>query len=172
MNNGEGNLGRLNAKDFTAEIEAATNAAVAPEIGVPGRPEVDMRGLGEKVLATPGEVPGAIFGGNGSGEVSGAILGETTNLATERLEEVGVESGLQIEERMRDDAEDAVSEEVGGFEHRIVAKNQEGVARAMMPEMERITAQRVYRPADLDKVYRRGVNATLAVFNRKIGDRN
>lgn len=152
MNNGEGNSGKLNARDFTAEIEAATNFELS------SRPEVSARELGGKVLATPGEKPGAIFG--------------AAETVADRTEIIGEETQLQVDERLHDDAEDAASEEIGGLEHKIVAKNQEGVARAMIPEIDKIVDQKVYRPADLERAYRHGVNATLAVFNRKIGDRN
>lgn len=58
------------------------------------------------------------------------------------------------------------------FENRIVAKNQEGVAKMVAPEVDKLVGQKSFRPSDLERLYRQGVNTTLGVFNRKIGDRN
>lgn len=90
------------------------------------------------------------------------------------LEFVGEESKLQSRERMADDAEDARNEMGEGlrFENRIVAKNQEAVAQAVVPEVDKIMSQKSFRPALLDKLYREGVGAALEVFGRRIGDRN
>lgn len=87
---------------------------------------------------------------------------------------VGDETKIQIEEHKQDDLEDAKNEAGEGlsFENRIVAKNQEGVARVIAPEVDRMMGQKRFRVSDLERLYREGVNKMLEVFNRRIGDRN
>lgn len=87
---------------------------------------------------------------------------------------VGDESKIQIKERLADDLEDARNEAGEGlsFENRIVAKNQEEVARAVAPEVDKLVGQASFRVKDLEKIYRQGVHAMLKVFNREIGERN
>ncbi len=93
---------------------------------------------------------------------------------TQAQEFVGEESKIQTRERLADDLEDARNEagEGLGFENRIVAKNQEGVARMVGPEVEKMVSQKSFRVSDLERIYRHGVNTTLGIFGRRIGDRN
>lgn len=87
---------------------------------------------------------------------------------------VGEESNLQEQERLADDREDLASETGGGlkFVDKIVTTNQEAIAQAIVPEVNKIVNRKSFRPAELMGVYQQGVNKTLGVFNRRIGDRN
>ena len=93
---------------------------------------------------------------------------------TEAEDFVGEESSQQVGERLADDREDLMTEMGQGLalENRVMAKTQEGVAKAVAPKVEQMVGQTSYRPADLMRLYRQGVNETLRVFNRRIGDRN
>ena len=51
-------------------------------------------------------------------------------------------------------------------------KGQEEVTRKVVPEVDKIINKSSFRVRELEDVYRQGVNATLGVFNRRIGDRN
>ena len=46
------------------------------------------------------------------------------------------------------------------------------MARTVTLGVDKVVAQKSFRPSDLEKLYREGVNSILKVFNRKIGDRN
>ena len=40
------------------------------------------------------------------------------------------------------------------------------------PEVEKMVSQKSFRVSDLERIYRHGVNTTLGIFGRRIGDRN
>lgn len=193
-----------NAREWTAEIEAATNAEVAAreqaeagddqetarERGREARGGQDAaRGeaelgaemarsegqdLGRKIIAS-----GNLRGGRGAERSEGG-RGAERELArderelTEAGQFVGEETSRQVGERLADDREDLMTEMGQGLalENRVMAKTQEGVAKAVAPKVEQMVGQATYRPADLMRLYRQGVNETLRVFNRRIGDRN
>lgn len=189
MNNGSQSREKVRARDLTAEIDRATDLAVP--VGVE-----DMRGQrftaaaqGERMTAVTGREKAqqmgwqVIDGGRnetvkdgGVAEVltpAGEVARDEREL-TEAQEFVGEESRIQTKERLADDLEDARNEagEGLGFENRIVAKNQEGVARVVGPEVDKLVNQKSFRVSDLERIYRHGVNTTLGIFGRRIGDRN
>lgn len=180
-----------NAREWTAEIEAATNAEVAArEQGREARDGQDAaRGeaeLGAEVARSEGQdlgrkiiASGNLRGGRGAERSEGG-RGAERELArderelTEAGQFVGEETSRQVGERLADDREDLMTEMGQGLalENRVMAKTQEGVAKAVAPKVEQMVGQTSYRPADLMRLYRQGVNETLRVFNRRIGDRN
>ncbi len=89
-------------------------------------------------------------------------------------EVVGDESRLQVAEHLADDREDLEHELGQGlkFEVKATTKGQEEVTRKVVPEVDKIINKSSFRVRELEDVYRQGVNATLGVFNRRIGDRN
>lgn len=181
---------KADARAWTAEIEAATNAEVAArERGreVMGDQEAvrDERGLGEvargegqdlgrKIIAS-----GELRSERGAERLKGGreaerVLARDEQELTEAEQFVGEETSRQVGERLADDREDLMTEMGQGLalENRVMAKTQEGVAKAVAPKVEQMVGQAIYRPADLMRLYRQGVNETLRVFNRRIGDRN
>lgn len=188
----------VNAREWTAEIEAATNAEVAArEQGREARDDQDAaRGeaeLGAEVARSEGQdlgrkiiASGNLRGGSGAERAEGgrgaerALARGERELArderelTEAGQFVGEETSRQVGERLADDREDLMTEMGQGLalENRVMAKTQEGVAKAVAPKVEQMVGQASYRPADLMRLYRQGVNETLRVFNRRIGDRN
>ena len=179
----------VNAREWTAEIEAATNAEVAArEQGRETRGGQEAaRGeaeQGAEVARSEGQDLGRkiIASGNLRGE-SGAEralargereLARDERELTEAGQFVGEETSRQVGERLADDREDLMTEMGQGLalENRVMAKTQEGVAKVVAPKVEQMVGQTSYRPADLMRLYRQGVNETLRVFNRRIGDRN
>lgn len=188
----------VNAREWTAEIEAATNAEVAArEQGretrggqEAARGEAEQgaevarsegQDLGRKIIAS-----GNLRGGSGAERAEGgrgaerALARGERELArderelTEAGQFVGEETSRQVGERLADDREDLMTEMGQGLalENRVMAKTQEGVAKVVAPKVEQMVGQTSYRPADLMRLYRQGVNETLRVFNRRIGDRN
>ena len=188
----------VNAREWTAEIEAATNAEVAArEQGREARDDQDAaRGeveLGAEVARSEGQdlgrkiiASGNLRGGSGAERAEGgrgaerALARGERELArderelTEAGQFVGEETSRQVGERLADDREDLMTEMGQGLalENRVMAKTQEGVAKVVAPKVEQMVGQTSYRPADLMRLYRQGVNETLRVFNRRIGDRN
>lgn len=193
-----------NAREWTAEIEAATNAEVAAreqaeagddqetarEQGREARGGQDAaRGeaeLGAEVARSEGQdlgrkiiASGNLRGGReaerseGGREAERALARDEREL-TEAGQFVGEETSRQVGERLADDREDLMTEMGQGLalENRVMARTQEGVAKAVAPKVEQMVGQASYRPADLMRLYRQGVNETLRVFNRRIGDRN
>ena len=137
--------------------------------------------LGRKIIAS-----GNLRGGSGAERAEGgrgaerALARGERELArderelTEAGQFVGEETSRQVGERLADDREDLMTEMGQGLalENRVMAKTQEGVAKVVAPKVEQMVGQTSYRPADLMRLYRQGVNETLRVFNRRIGDRN
>lgn len=185
----------VNAREWTAEIEAATNAEVAAreqaeagddqetarEQGREARGGQDAaRGeaeLGAEVARSEGQdlgrkiiASGNLRGGRGAERE----LARDERELTEAGQFVGEETSRQVGERLADDREDLMTEMGQGLalENRVMAKTQEGVAKVVAPKVEQMVGQTSYRPADLMRLYRQGVNETLRVFNRRIGDRN
>lgn len=187
-----------NAREWTAEIEAATNAEVAArEQGREARDGQDAaRGeteLGAEVARSEGQdlgrkiiASGNLRGGSGAERAKGgrgaerALARDERELVrderelTEAGQFVGEETSRQVGERLADDREDLMTEMGQGLalENRVMAKTQEGVAKVVAPKVEQMVGRANYRPADLMRLYRQGVNETLRVFNRRIGDRN
>ena len=129
------------------------------------------QGLGRKVIASGA----AERGQKGKGErEAGRELKRDEQELTEAEDFVGEESSQQVGERLADDREDLMTEMGQGLalENRVMAKTQEGVAKVVAPKVEQMVGRANYRPADLMRLYRQGVNETLRVFNRRIGDRN
>lgn len=87
---------------------------------------------------------------------------------------VGEGTALQIDERKNDDYDDLMTEEGRGLklENKVLAKTQEKIAAEVMPVVEKIVGQPVYRPADLDEAYRHWSRDALLTLNRVLGDRN
>lgn len=187
----------VNAREWTAEIEAATNAEVAArEQAEAGDGQETARGeveLGAEVARSEGQdlgrkiiASGNLRGGSGAQRSEGGRKAERAlargerELArderelTEAGQFVGEETSRQVGERLADDREDLMTEMGQGLalENRVMAKTQEGVAKVVAPKVEQMVGQTIYRPADLMRLYRQGVNETLRVFNRRIGDRN
>ena len=176
---------KADAREWTAEIEAATNVEVAArERAEAGNGEEAVRGqAGAEVARAEGRGRGrkVIAGGatergrKGKGErEAGWELKRDEQELTEAEDFVGEESSQQVGERLADDREDLMTEMGQGLalENRVMAKTQEGVAKVVAPKVEQMVGQASYRPADLMRLYRQGVNETLRVFNRRIGDRN
>lgn len=187
----------VNAREWTAEIEVATNAEVAArEQAEAGDGQDAARGeaeLGAEVARSEGQdlgrkiiASGNLRGGSGAERAEGgrgaerALARGERELArderelTEAGQFVGEETSRQVGERLADDREDLMTEMGQGLalENRVMAKTQEGVAKVVAPKVEQMVGQTSYRPADLMRLYRQGVNETLRVFNRRIGDRN
>ena len=181
----------VNAREWTAEIEAATNAEVAArEQGREVRDGQDAArgeaGLGAEVARSEGQdlgrkiiASGNLRGGReaerlGGGREAERALARDERELTEAGQFVGEETSRQVGERLADDREDLMTEMGQGLalENRVMAKTQEGVAKVVAPKVEQMVGQTSYRPADLMRLYRQGVNETLRVFNRRIGDRN
>lgn len=181
----------VNAREWTAEIEAATNAeVVAREQGREARGGQEAaRGeteLGAEVARSEGQdlgrkiiASGNLRGGReaerlGGGREAERALARDERELTEAGQFVGEETSRQVGERLADDREDLMTEMGQGLalENRVMAKTQEGVAKVVAPKVEQMVGQASYRPADLMRLYRQGVNETLGVFNRRIGDRN
>ena len=191
---------KADARAWTAEIEAATNAEVAArEQGrEAGGDQETARGeavlgvevarsegkdLGRKIIASgelrsgrraerlkDGRRAERLEGGRGAERV----LARDEQELTKAEQFVGEETSRQVGERLADDREDLMTEMGQGLalENRVMARTQEGVAKAVAPKVEQMVGQASYRPADLMRLYRQGVNETLRVFNRRIGDRN
>ena len=194
----------VNAREWTAEIEAATNAEVVAREQAEAGDDQEMAreqgreakggqeaargeaGLGAEVARSEGQDLGRkiIASGNlrGGREVEQSEGGRKAERALARDERelteagqfVGEETSRQVGERLADDREDLMTEMGQGLalENRVMAKTQEGVAKVVAPKVEQMVGQASYRPADLMRLYRQGVNETLRVFNRRIGDRN
>lgn len=162
MDNGRGGRA-MSAKELTAEIERETNAEVEDFVVENTETDVnrsEMQETGRRILT-------------GEQVASSEIVRDEAELERP-LEFVGEESAIQRQERLADDAEDLVSENGDGlgFVDKIVATNQEAIARAIVPEVNKIINRKSFRPAELLSLYRQGTNKTLGVFNRKIGGRN
>lgn len=170
MNNGSQGREKVRARDLTAEIDRVTDLAVPAGAEDMGRQEA-MSAMQAEAEARSTEQP------VGFGKEILSAVGEVARderELTQAQEFVGEESKIQTRERLADDLEDARNEagEGLGFENRIVAKNQEGVARMVAPEVDKLVNQKSFRVSDLERIYRHGVNATLGIFGRRIGDRN
>lgn len=170
MNNGSQGREKVRARDLTAEIDRVTDLAVPAGAEDMGRQEA-MSAMQAEAEARSTEQP------VGFGKEILSAVGEVARderELTQAQEFVGEESKIQTRERLADDLEDARNEagEGLGFENRIVAKNQEGVARMVGPEVEKMVSQKSFRVSDLERIYRHGVNTTLGIFGRRIGDRN
>ena len=170
MNNGSQSREKVRARDLTAEIDRATDLAVPVGVEDTRRQEA-MSAMQAEAEARSTEQP------VGFGKEILSAVGEVARderELTQAQEFVGEESKIQTRERLADDLEDARNEagEGLGFENRIVAKNQEGVARMVGPEVEKMVSQKSFRVSDLERIYRHGVNTTLGIFGRRIGDRN
>lgn len=191
-NNGQSRE-RVRASDWDKEINQATDLAVteglakaagaeglrdeqqARENVITGREKAQRMGWrvidggrkGEQAAVRAAETKAELL--TAAGEIA---RDETELVRPERF--VGDESKIQIDEHKRDDAEDARNEAGMGptFENRIVAKNQEGVAKAVTPEVDKLAGQKSFQVSDLVDLYRKAVNKMLGVFNRRIGDRN
>lgn len=182
---------KADARAWTAEIEAATNAEVAAREqgrGAGGDQETargeavlgvevarsEGKDLGRKIIAS-----GELRSGRRAERLEGGreaerVLARDEQELTEAEQFVGEETSRQVGERLADDREDLMTEMGQGLalENRVMARTQEGVAKAVAPKVEQMVGQASYRPADLMRLYRQGVNETLRVFNRRIGDRN
>ena len=182
---------KADARAWTAEIEAATNAEVAAREqgrGAGGDQETargeavlgvevarsEGKDLGRKIIAS-----GELRSGRRAERLEGGreaerVLARDEQELTEAEQFVGEETSRQVGERLADDREDLMTEMGQGLalENRVMARTQEGVAKAVAPKVEQMVGQASYRPADLMRLYRQGVNETLGVFNRRIGDRN
>ncbi len=170
MNNGSQSREKVRARDLTAEIDRATDLAVPVGVEDTRRQEA-MSAMQAEAEARSMEQP--VGFGREILSAVGEVARDEREL-TQAQEFVGEESRIQTEERLADDLEDARNEagEGLGFENRIVAKNQEGVARMVGPEVEKMVSQKSFRVSDLERIYRHGVNTTLGIFGRRIGDRN
>ena len=170
MNNGSQGREKVRARDLTAEIDRVTDLAVPAGAEDMGRQEA-MSAMQAEAEARSTEQP------VGCGKEILSAVGEVARderELTQAQEFVGEESKIQTRERLADDLEDARNEagEGLGFENRIGAKNQEGVARMVAPEVDKLVNQKSFRVSDLERIYRHGVNTTLGIFGRRIGDRN
>lgn len=170
MNNGSQGREKVRARDLTAEIDRATDLAVPVGVEDTRRQEA-MSAMQAEAEARSMEQP--VGFGREILSAVGEVARDEREL-TQAQEFVGEESRIQTEERLADDLEDARNEagEGLGFENRIVAKNQEGVARMVAPEVDKLVNQKSFRVSDLERIYRHGVNTTLGIFGRRIGDRN
>lgn len=170
MNNGSQGREKVRARDLTAEIDRVTDLAM-PAGAEDMRRREDMPAMQTEAGARSPEQP--VGFGREILSAVGEVARDEQEL-TEAQEFVGEESKIQTQERLADDLEDARNEagEGLGFENRIVAKNQESVARMVGPEVEKMVSQKSFRVSDLERIYRHGVNTTLGIFGRRIGDRN
>ena len=170
MNNGSQSREKVRARDLTAEIDRVTDLAV-PAGAEDTRRQEAMPAMQAEAEARSKEQP--VGFGREIFSAVGEVARDEQEL-TQAQEFVGEESRIQAKERLADDLEDARNEagEGLGFENRIVAKNQEGVARMVGPEVEKMVSQKSFRVSDLERIYRHGVNTTLGIFGRRIGDRN
>ena len=175
------------AQEASVEMRAAEGeqkGATREEEGLAGLGRRDenreLQGLGRKVIAS-GDLSGRGARRGATASVLAREIGDAKKeLARDDLELkeaerfVGDESSLQVIGRLEDDVADQRTEDRKGLalENRVMAKTQEGVAKAVAPKVEQMVGQASYRPADLMRLYRQGVNETLRVFNRRIGDRN
>lgn len=171
MDNSSRGQERVRARDLTEEINQATDLAMAESLPMAAGAEWQKVTEQEQVAKPNTELGSGI--GREILSAAGEVARDEREL-TQAQEFVGDESELQVKEREKDDQEDAQNEAGMGlaFENRIVAKNQEAVARMVTPEVDKMVNQKSFRPSDLERLYRHGVNTTLGVFNRRIGDRN
>lgn len=176
----------MRARDLTEEINRATDMATAENLPMVAGAE-DLSVVQEKPVVGRERVQRMGWQVIESGRhdvadpenkteiLSAARKVERDEQELTRAQEfVGDESKLQVKEREKDDLEDAQNEAGMGlaFENRIVAKNQEAVAWMVTPEVDKMVNQKSFRISELERLYRHGVNTTLGIFNRRIGDRN
>ena len=186
MNNGRGHGQGLNVKDFTAEIDRATEPfvaggtqqqeAVSPESGQtrPVLPEVGRTQTDWS--AKIGQ--GAIFS---TGEISATQSEQEANQEIQRdraelinpEELVGEESGLQRQERLAEDAAD-LRAEAGrdGNASKNVERNLMMIADGVMDQVGKMIHGKVFSPASLMDLRRAGMHEALGVLGRRLGDRN
>lgn len=212
MDNQKGEVGGMDARALTAEIERATNQEYQGRLGGSGRgdfvgtttreqgerlggdnvfrgyemraammPAEEVRRLGSAAMTTREGMRSmvAMASGEEGRSAEGLRRAEMEvrrdELELERPEEmIGEESRLQVAEHLAEDREDLQHELGQGlrFEVKATERGQEEVTRKVVPEVEKIVNRSSFRVRELEDVYRRGVNATLGVFNRRIGDRN
>ncbi len=85
---------------------------------------------------------------------------------------VGAESKKEVRERLRDDRDDLKMEEGAGWEHDLLTKGQERLTDGAVKSIDAAVKQREVRPAELEKLRFLGMNAILATYGRKFGERN
>lgn len=85
---------------------------------------------------------------------------------------VGAESKKEVRERLRDDRDDLKMEEGVGWEHDLLTKGQERLTNEAMKQIDAAVKQGAMQPAKLEKLRFLGMNAILATYGRKFGERN
>ncbi len=107
-------------------------------------------------------------------ETAGELSRDQTEVENPELI-VGEDTAVQRAEYLAEDREDLQRELGEGlkFEAKVAARSQEAVARAVMPQVEKMVSSKSFRPSDLERVYRQGVNSMLVdVLGRSVGERN
>lgn len=85
---------------------------------------------------------------------------------------VGAESKKEVRERLRDDRDDLKMEEGAGWEHDLLTKGQERLTDEAVKQIDVAVNQKAVQPAELEKLRFLGMNAILATYGRKFGERN
>lgn len=85
---------------------------------------------------------------------------------------VGAESKKEVRERLRDDRDDLKMEEGAGWEHDLLTKGQERLTDEAVKKIDAAVNQKAMQPAELEKLRFLGMNAILATYGRKFGERN
>lgn len=85
---------------------------------------------------------------------------------------VGAESKKEVRERLRDDRDDLKMEEGAGWEHDLLTKGQERLTDAAVKQIDTAVNQKAVQPAELERLRFLGMNAILATYGRKFGERN
>lgn len=84
----------------------------------------------------------------------------------------GAESKKEIKERLRDDREDLEMEAGAGWGHELLTKGQERLTNEAVKRIDEVVEQRSMRPGELERARFLGMNAILATYGRKFGERN
>lgn len=136
--------------------EVPGNGATAPEVAAP-----EATAETDDMMARP-EIEAV------------AELSEDLNQIQHPERFVGDETAVQRQEYQRQDEEAVRRDEDknGSWGAGVAFKNQEGVARYVATEAEKMVRQPKYELNGLTDLYRQGVRRTLATLDREIGARN
>lgn len=124
-----------------------------------------MRGAAteQEVLAGDARIKELVAIENGYASSDGLEVGASV---------AGAESKKEIKERLRDDREDLEMEAGAGWGHELLTKGQERLTNEAVKRIDEVVEQRSMRPGELERARFLGMNAILATYGRKFGERN
>lgn len=156
-------MGAANGVDVAWDARGdASGSGVARLGGVAVGGEVQARNAEREALASDARIKELVAAENGYAR---SELEAGANV-------VGAESKKEVRERLRDDRDDLKMEEGAGWEHDLLTKGQERLTDAAVKQIDTAVNQKAVQPAELERLRFLGMNAILATYGRKFGERN